>query len=210
MKSPWQQYIHKPDGTITLEGHPGITLDVIEAQGHATARDIERELGLPTYFEEWEALATSQGLSPRRVRFCLMDESETRLQGNPRLQPRKIVLPSTSTCLLEFGHRGFVVGVVFAFYLGFTENVDDLTYMGIEIPNDIEGDCLVADAQLFDSPLADKAWDALRLGIFSHVCPLVFRKIDEPVGTGQLVEVSLVDGDYPGCQNARVLKTWEA
>ena len=61
-----------------------------------------------------------------------------------------------------------------------------------------------------DSPLAEKAWDALQRGIFTHVCPLVFRKCDEPVGTGQLVEISLVDGGYPGCQHARVLKTWEA
>ena len=210
MKSTWQQYTHQPDGTITLEGHPDVTLDVIQDQGHATARAIEQELGLPRYYEEWEALATPQGLSSRMVRFVLLDESETRLQGNPRLQPRSITLPPTATCLFEFGHRGFAVGAVSAFFLGFKENVEDLRRMQIDIPAWVEGECIIAQAQLFASPLADKAWEALRLGIFTHVCPLVFRKIDEPAGAGQLVEVSLVDGGYPGCQHARVLKVWEA
>ena len=210
MKSPYQQYVHHPDGTITLEGHPGVKLDVIQDQGHATARAIEQELGLPIYFEEWEALATIHGLSSRMVRFVLLDESETRLQGNPRLHPRLITLPPTAICPLEFGHRGFLVGAVSAFFLGFKENVEDLRRMQIDIPDWVEGDFLIAEAQLFASPLADKAWDALRLGIFTHVCPLILRQNHEPLGSGQLVEVSLVDGGYPGCQNARVLKTWEA
>jgi hypothetical protein len=57
MKSPWQQFIHNPDGSITLEGHPGLAIEAIEEQGRATARNIEAELGLPKYFEEWEILA---------------------------------------------------------------------------------------------------------------------------------------------------------
>ena len=30
MKSPWQQYTHQPDGSITLEGRPDIAIEVIE------------------------------------------------------------------------------------------------------------------------------------------------------------------------------------
>ena len=50
MKSPWQQYTHQPDGSITLEGRPDIAIEVIEEQGLVTARHIEAELGLPKYF----------------------------------------------------------------------------------------------------------------------------------------------------------------
>jgi hypothetical protein len=210
MKSQFQQYEHHPDCTITLEGLPHVKIDTIQDQGHATARDLERELGMPTYFEEWEALATPLGLSPRMVRFVLMDESETRLQGNPRLQPRLITLPPTATCPLEFGHRGFVVGMVSAFFLGFKENIEDLRRMQIDIPAHVEGECILAQAQLFDSPLADKAWEALQRGLFTHVCPLILRQNHEPPGTGQLVEVSLTTGDYPGCPGAKILKMWEA
>ena len=209
MKSPWQQYTHQPDGSITLEGRPDLALEVIEEQGRVTGRNIEAELGLPKWFEEWEAMAKPLGLSNRQIQFVVMDQSETRFPGRYRLQPQGITLPGT--CSLEFGHRGFVVGVVHTFLLGFDELREQIpTMFGIELPKDLEGDYLVGQATLFDSPLADKAWDALRLGIFTHVCPLILRQNHEPLGTGQLVEVSLVDGGYPGCQHARVLKTWEA
>ena len=210
MKSSYQQYVHHADGLVTLEGHPGVKLDVIQDQGRATARAIEQELGLPTYFEEWEALATPQWLSRRMVRFVLLDESETRLQGHPRLQPRLITLPPTGTCWLEFGHRGFVVGAVSAFFMGFKENVDDLRRMQIDIPAWVEGECIIAQAQLFASPLAAKAWEALQRGIFTHVCPLILRQDHEAIGTGQLVEVSLTTGDYPGCPGAKILTMWDA
>ena len=209
MKSPWQQYTHQPDGSITLEGRPDVAIEVIQEQGRVTARNIEAELGLPKYFEEWEILAKPRGLSSRQVQFIVMDQSETHFPDRYRFQPQQIALPST--CHLEFGHRGFVVGVVHTFLLGFDELRAQIpTMFNVELPKDLEGDYIVGQATLFDSPLAERAWDALRLGVFSHVCPLVFRKIDEPAGTGQLVEVSLVDGGYPGCQNAGVLRTWEA
>ena len=215
MISQFQQYVHHPDGTITLKGLPGIKLDMIQEQGRATARNIERELALPTYFEEWEILAKPRATYPeasfssrRMVRFVLADESVTRLQGNPRLQPQRITLPGC--CPLEFAHRGFVVGVVFGFFLGFAESRQDLQHLGIEVPATVEGDCIIAQAELFDSPLADKAWEAIGRGIFTHVCPLILRQDTEPLGTGQLVEVSLTTDDYPGCPGARVLKNWEA
>jgi hypothetical protein len=137
-----------------------------------------------------------------------MDQGETRFHGHYRLQPQQIVLPAL--CHLEFGHRGFVVGVVDAFVLGFTENRKDLNRLGIDLPADVEGDCILAHAQLFYSRLADKAWQALQRGIFTHVCPLILREnTDAPLGTGQLVEVSVTTGDYPGCPGARILKWWE-
>jgi hypothetical protein len=209
MKSIWQQYNHQPNGTITLEGLPGVDIEVIEEQGRVTGRNLEAELGLPKYFEEWEELAKPRGLSRRYIQFILMDQSATRFPDRYRLQPKRVTLPST--CHLEFGHRGFVVGIVHSFLLGFEELREQIPSMfSVELPEEVEGDYIVAQATLFDSPLAEKAWEALQRGIFTHVCPLIFRKTGEPAGTGQLVEVSLVDGDYPGCENAKVLKTWEA
>mgnify|MGYP001233833770 CR=1 FL=1 len=207
MISQFQQYVHHPDGTITVDGLPGVTLDTIQDQGRASGRDIERELGLPTYFEEWVALAQPRGLSRRMVQFVLMDESTTRLQGSPRLQPRRITLPAT--CPLEFAHRGFVVGIVSVFYLAFVETREDLKRgLGLDVPDHVEGDGIIAQAQLFDSPLADKAWEALERGIFTHVCPLILRHDTEALGTGKLVEVSLTTDDYPGCPGAKLLRIW--
>jgi hypothetical protein len=57
--------------------------------------------------------------------------------------------------------------------------------------------------------LAEKAWDALQRDISMHVCPLIFRRPDEPTGTGQLLEASLTTDDYPGGPGARILKTWD-
>ena len=208
MKSPWQQFKHQPDGSITLEGRPEVAIEVIEEQGRVTGCNIEAELGLPKYFEEWEEMAQPRGLSGRRLQFIVMDESKTRLPGHYRFQPQRITLPNT--CHLEFGHRGFVVGIVHPFLLKFDE-LRALTHSmsGIELPKEMKSDYVIGEATLFDSPLADKAWDALRLGIFSHVCPLVFRKIEEPAGTWQLVEVSLTTDDYPGCPGAKILKMWD-
>lgn len=85
-----------------------------------------------------------------------------------------------------------------------------LKQMQIDVPPEVEGDAFIAQARLFDSQVVGKAWDALQRGIFTHVCPLIFRKPDEPACTGQLVEVSLTTSDIPGCPRARVLKTWTA
>lgn len=209
MISQFQQYVHHPDGSISIEGFPGIKLDMIQEQGRAQAEAIERALDLPVYFEEWAELAKPHGLSGRMVRFVLADESVTRFPGNPRLQPRSITLPPSLVCHLEFGHRGFVVGVVSAFFPGYVDCREDLKQIGLEVPSFVEGDCLIAQAQLFASPLADKAWEATERGIFTHVCPLLLRNDTEPLGTGRLVEVSLTTGEYPGCPGARVLKHWE-
>lgn len=207
MKSLLQQYVHHQDGSITIEGLPGVTCEVIQEQGSVIGRDLERELGLPHWYEEWEEMATPKGLSRRQLRFVLMDESPTRFPGQYRYQPQQITLPPT--CYLEFGHRGFVVGVVSVFVLGFRDNLDTLTRMGLAVPADVEGDYLIGQATLFESPLAEKAWDALQRDIFTHVCPALLRQPDELAGTGRLMEVSLTTDDYPGCPGAKILTYWE-
>lgn len=204
------QYAQQPDGSMTLKGLPHVTLETIEQQGSVTGRDWQGELGLPTYYEEWEAMAALRSNESRRgLRFVLMDESPTRLAGNPRLQPQRVTL--STTCQLELGHTGFVIGIVHRFVLGFDELRSQIpTMFGIEIPADLEGDFIIGTALLFDSPLAEKAWEGLQRGIFTHVCPALLRPTSEPPGTGQLVQVSLVPGDYPGCPNARVIGGWSA
>jgi hypothetical protein len=207
MISPIQQFVHHEDGTISLKGRPGVRVDVIEQQGHATARDIQKELDLPTYYEQWQELAEPIGLSRRQLQFIVADESATRFPGSIRLQPRKIVLPHS--CYLEFGHRSFIVGVVTSLILVDAAAREELKQAGLDIPSYVEGDCIVGTARLFDSPLASKAWEALQRGIFSHTCPLLFRPHTAPLGTGRLVEVSLTTDDFPGCPGARILKAWE-
>lgn len=204
------QILRQQDGSMQIKDLPHVNVETIQEQGAVTGRNWQRELGLPTYYEEWEAMARIRGLSARHIRFVLMDESATRLPGNPRLQPQKVTLPATSTCPFELGHTGFVVGVVYTFLLGFDELRTQIPSMfGFELPKGLEGDYIIGQAQLFDSLLADKAWEGLQRGIFTHTCPVLFRQTEEPAGTGQLVEVTLTPGDYPGCPGAGVLKIWD-
>ena len=202
------QFAQQPDGSMRLEGLPHVTLEAIQEQGRVIGRDWQGELGLPQYYEDWELLARDTRLSAQYLRFVLMDEAVTRLPGNPRMQPQQVILPQT--CPLELGHTSFVIGVVFAFILGFDAVRQEIpSLLGIDIPSDLEGDYIVGTARLFTSPLAGKAWQGLQQNIFTHVCPNVFRPTGDPPGTGHLVQVTLAPGDYPGCPNARVLKTWE-
>lgn len=199
------QYDQQPDGSMTLKGLPHVTLETIEQQGRVAGRDWQPELGMPLYFEEWESMARLHSVQSRHVvRFVLLDESPTRLPGNPRLQPQRVTLPAM--CQLELGHTGFVVGMVHTFMpvsMAMREQIQ--IFFDLKIPTDLEGDFIIGMASLFDSPLAEKAWEGLRRGIFTHVCPALLRPSSEPPETGQLVQVSLVPGDYPGCLNARVL-----
>lgn len=204
MKSPFQ-YLHRSDGTIGLVGLPHVKLDLIEGQGKVVGRNWQHELNLPTYQEEWDEMAEVRGMSNRAVRFIVMDESASRLPGHPRLNPQAIMLPKT--CPLELGHSGFVVGFVHSFVCGFDElRAWTPELFGIEVPLDvIEGDYIVGTARLYDSQLSDAAWQGIQRKIFSHVCAMTFMAD----GKESLVQVSLVCGDFPGCENARILKTWE-
>lgn len=210
MISRLQQFQHNEDGTISIKGQPGIVVEAIAEQDLALATahalQLENVLGLPHYREDWERFAAYTGMSSRMVKFVLVDESISRLVGSPRYQPRNITWPAS--CALEFGHRGFLVGMLTSITQCFDLPAEALKTLGIDVP--IEGACLIGEAQLFNSRLADKAWEAMQRGLFTHVCPLLFRQPQEPLGGGTLVEVSLVSGDYPGCRNARIVKAWEA
>lgn len=211
MISSIQQYQHNDDGSISLKGHPNIKVEPIQEQdlerATAEAAAFDRALGLPQYFEQWAALSCHTGMSDRRLSFVIMDESESRLVGNPRYQPRTVALPPS--CLLEFGHRGFVVGVVNLITRCFDGTKEGLRAIGYEVPGEVEGACLIGEAQLFNSSLADKAWEAIERGLFTHVCPVLFKEPHEALGGGKLVEVSLVTGSVPGCKNAKILRGWE-
>ena len=181
-------------------------MQTIEEQGHVIGRNWQQELELPTYQEEWEAMATVRGMSLRHVRFIVMDQSASRLPGHARLQPKAVILPST--CPFELGHTGFVIGNVYGFVTGFDELRELIpSLFNIEIPTEPEGDFIIGTARLFDSALAQKAWEGLQLGIFTHVCPMIFTPAESP-GMQRLAQVSLVPGDFVGCEGARILTTW--
>ena len=134
------QYAHQPDGRIILEGLPNVQLETIQEQGAVQGRTWQQELGLPTYHEEWEALAGPRSLtSGRRIQFVLMDESVTRLQGNPRLQPHDVMLPYPMRCPLTLSHTGFVVGTVYSFLLISEQDREALKRLGIDQPDFTEG-----------------------------------------------------------------------
>jgi hypothetical protein len=53
-----------------------------------------------------------------------------------------------------------------------------------------------------------KLWEPSATRKALIACPLIFRP-HTPLGTGELVEVSLTTDDYPGCPGAEILKVWE-
>jgi hypothetical protein len=182
---------------MRLADFPALTLNTVEQQGKVAGRDWQQELSLPYYFEEWEALATPKSDAHRgQLTFVLLDESETNLPGHPRMRPTQIVLPTA--CRLELGHTGFLIGSIGAFFLGGA-------LLNIPLPNGLEGDFIIGQATFFDSALAERAQEGLTRGIFTHVCPVVWSTEGASPGTGLVVQVSLVSGDYPGCPNSRVL-----
>ncbi len=205
--SPFQ-FVKTEDGSMGLAGFPHVRLKTHEAQGYTAGRDWRRELGLPTYFEQWEAMAKfrNDDLTGRRIQFVLMDESETHLSGRPRYNPAVVALPEVA--LLELGHAGFIVGLVSGFRLAVGEQRHLLPKaLGITLPEDMvpQGNFVIAEAALFDSALADKAWQGLQQGLFTHVCPAIFTPDGSPEGGEKLVMVSLVPGDGASIANARVL-----
>lgn len=209
------QFIKKPDGTMGLKGQPSVTLETVEGQGQVKGRDWPSELGLPPFYEDWEVLARPRGMSSRRLSFVLMDESPTNQKGHPRLRPEMIELPTS--CQFELGHTGFVVGIVNCFVpllrsQKLSCNDEPVLLPSSEpfsLPFTPEGSFVVAQAQFYDSGLAEAAWLGITRGIFSHACPVIFKPFGAPADTGTLLQVSLVPGDFPGCPNARILRQWE-
>ncbi len=197
------QFEHRADGTVGLVGRPDVVLKVHEQQAQASVPAYERLLGLPTYQEEWDALAIAQELSGRFVRFVLCDQSRTKHLGNYPLQPTGIRL-QPARYPLTWGHRGYVIGFCFPVMLHPHESA------GVERPDFVLGDCIIGVAELFDSKLADMAWTGLARKMFSHTCAVLNQKHDDPFGAGDLVEIALVSEAEAACPGAKILKTWTA
>jgi len=207
------QLDQRADGSFQVKGYPQIRYVGVEGQGTVVQREWWNELRLPTYREDWEAIARAKGLSLRRITFVLLDEAEARLPGHPRFNPERIILPPS--CPLELGHTGFVVGLA-CFSPEFIlprggKPVDP----SLSLPPDLEGGCILGTALLFDSPLADAAWLGLQRGIFSHVCPTLSKPSVVPAAYAEyadywaLQQVSLATSDYPGLVHAKILKMQE-
>jgi hypothetical protein len=153
------------------------------------------ELGIP-YMDEpekLETMATARGFSARGFSCILLDESPTRFPGAWRHRVREITYRAGDHYLLTLSHTGLVIGSVGNIRLGVPGEVDG-----------VEGDFLMAQARLYDSALADRAWNGIMLSLFAMVCPIIARTPTAPVGTGELVEVAL--GDVGGCPGARITK----
>ena len=206
--SPFQ-FSQNPDGSPRLDNFPGLKLNTVEDQGTATGRNWQQELAMPHWFEEWEAMAKLK--SDQRhgdLKFVLADESKTNLVGHPRLRPKLISLPTVVP--LELAHSGFIVGMVYAYVLGIEEGRTALpSWLNVTLPADLEGDFIIGLAQFVDSDLAEKAKEGVRSGAFTHTGPVVFKPEGAPDGSGAVLQVSLVPGDFPGIANAKIL-TWSA
>ncbi len=202
------QYQHLDDGQIQLAGHPEVNLLVPEGQAAAVRPEWEASIGFPVYQEHWVEWSVAKGLSGRCLRFVLCDESLTNHVGHWRFQPQRIrIAAPQGRYLLTAGHRGFCIGVVYGVQLAMKE-----TGLGLDMewPEWIEGDsCLIGQAMLYESRLADAAWCGVQRGILDRVCAVVSMQPDEPPGTGLLEEVALVSEPEAACPGARVLKTWE-
>ncbi len=203
--------VQQQDETWALRNFPEATVLAVEEDG--PPRNWLSELGLPANREDLEILARPRGLSTRRLSFILLDESPTRFPGHPCLKPEKIGLPPSVQ--LELGHIGYAIGTV-DYFVPLLQSrklsPGPVLLQSVE-PHSIqfspEGSFIVAHARLFDSELATAAWRGAEKGVFTHACPIIYRRPDEPADGGTLIQVSLVCGDFPGCANARVLRRWE-
>ncbi|MEO7860257.1 MAG: hypothetical protein ABIU05_07390, partial [Nitrospirales bacterium] len=187
------QFEHLDDGRIQLAGHPDVNLLVPEAQAVAVRPEWEATLGFPYYFEEWQEWAVANGLSGRRLRFVLCDSSPTTHVGHWRFQPERIRLgEQRGRWLLTAGHSGFCIGLAYGVMLATKDTMPGLGLDGTEWPGWVEGNsCLIGQAMLYESRLADAAWAGVQRGILNRVCAVVSMQPGEEPGTGTLVEVAL-------------------
>lgn len=207
------QLVQEQNGAWALRNFPQVTVSAVEENG--PPRNWLGELGLPANHEDLEILARPRGLSARRLSFILLDESPTRFPGQPRLNPEKIGLPPAVQ--LELGHIGYAIGTVDYFVpllqsRKLSASDEPVLLQGIApsaTPFSPAGSFIVAHARLYDSPLAEAAWRGVGTGVFTHACPIIYRRPGAPADSGTLVEASLVCGDFPGWANARILRRWE-
>ena len=201
-KSPIQ-FAHQADGTVQLAGRPDVTLKTHEGQAGSGYPAWYASLGLPRFAEQWDELSIASCLSGRFIQFCLCDESPTKHAGNVPLQPAKIRV-EFGRYRLVLSHTQYVIGECFPVLL----IPKDLAQANR--PDFVQGDCIVATAELFDSALADRAWRGVRQGIFSHACAVVNQQPGDPDGAGDLLEIALVSEPEAACPGAKVLRWFEA
>ncbi|WP_447979029.1 hypothetical protein [Candidatus Nitrospira bockiana] len=210
--SPIQLQQH-PDGTCTVAGMPGITVEV--NQDPEPVRDWVSELQLPADLGDYsspelrrryEPLARPRGLSNRRLWLIVVDETPPRIPA-ARQHPHQLSF-ALGGQLLTLEHLGFAIGVCEDIVPGVPSSDEWYEHAAaIQRVPEAVGAFIVGTARLYNSALADAAWLGLERGIFGHVCPVIFRATGEPAGTGELVEIALTHRPvFPG---SRVLKWWE-
>lgn len=189
------------DGTVGVASHPGVPTIVPEET--ELLRDWLAELDLPKDWPQLEALAQPRGLSRRRLRFIIADEGPTLFPGGRRLQPKRhLFYPHGQVFALA--HLGFAIGQMTAVWLAEPKDLEGIEY---------ERSALLGEAVLYDSRLAERAWKGIEEGIFAHVCGTskIMTLTQRSGAVWQkdlLLEVALID--RPACQNAKILKAWEA
>ncbi len=127
------------------------------------------------------------------------------------LQPTRIRF-QPGRYLFTLGHTGFVIGDCYVLTLLLKDSVGRaLLPTTLDLPDFedlVEGDCIIGQALLYDSALADIAWRGLQQDIFSHACAVLLQEPDDPDGASGLAEIALVSEVEAGCPGARVLKSW--
>jgi hypothetical protein len=74
----------------------------------------------------------------------------------------------------------------------------------ITIPDETEGICLLGQARLYASRLADRAWDGITKGILSHVCAVIAIPDAVTGPEGWIIEGSLT-GHNAGNPRAKII-----
>lgn len=197
------QYVQDTQGGWGVQQAPNTPTFTV--QDSEPVRDWLAELDLPKDWAKLEAMAQPRGMSTRRLRFILVDESLTTMPRVPRFKPQQWVFFPGESYRFTLAHLGFVIGSVDTIWRAKPGELE---------PGTVEGAAILAEALLYQSPLADAAWRGIQLGIFGHACGVVHMwRAPLPDGSGEfakdeLLEVALID--RPGCQNAKILRTWES
>jgi hypothetical protein len=185
-------------GRVTVDGIPGVSFGLVDAVIHIEGqplRDWFAELEIPKHWETIETMAKPRSYSWRKVRFVIGDESPTHFPGHWRQRPQDWTYTLNGQPL-TLSHFPFIIGVVQKVWRGSPQEAPDA-----------EGVCVVGEALLYDSPLADAAWRGIERGIFGAVSPILIRPLADPPGAGYVYAIGLTD--QPVCPGAKILKTWD-
>lgn len=158
-------------------------------------RDWLAELDIPKDWDKIEAMARPRGFGWRRLTFIIADESPLHFPGQPRLRPGTWTFRESGQMLI-LAHLQFAVGVLQRVWLAQPGEVTD-----------VEGQAILGEAALYNSPLAEATWLGIQRGIFTGVSPIVIRNLTDPFGGGELLEVGI--GDNHIGPKAKLLRTWD-